>query len=343
MFKICIVFKISIRRDGGSPCRKRKKEESPAVSGSFSGFVREEIARTRLMHRHSTAGNYATALRSLLAFHGKKDISFAEVDSRLIDAYGEWLRRRGICKDTLSCYMRSLRAVYNKAVEQGLTEQKEPFGNVFTGISRTRKRSIEKADINKLRAVQVKPGSFMQLVRDVFLFCFYACGMPFVDVAFLKKSQIKGGILVYHRRKTDQVVQIKLEPCMQEIINRYRSDGSDYVFPFLISQDEDTAYREYKRKFSYYNKTLKTLGKLAGIDKPLSSYVARHTWATLAFMSSVDMSVIAQALGHTDVKTTRIYVEDIGNGKQNSANKKLLDEVLKKRSSVQEVQQFSIY
>ncbi|MFR5959753.1 MAG: tyrosine-type recombinase/integrase [Bacteroides stercoris] len=73
-------------------------------------------------------------------------------------------------------------------------------------------------------------------------------------------------------------------------------------------------------------KTLKTLGKLAGVDKPLSSYVARHTWATLAFMSSVDMSVIAQALGHTDVKTTRIYVEDIGNGKQNSANKKLLDE-----------------
>ena len=222
-------------------------------------------------------------------------------------------------------------------VEQGLTEQKEPFVNVFTGISRTRKRSIEKADINKLRAVQVKPGSFMQLVRDVFLFCFYACGMPFVDVAFLKKSQIKGGMLVYHRRKTDQVVQIKLEPCMQEIINRYRSDGSDYVFPFLTSQDEDTAYREYKRKFSYYNKTLKTLGKLAGVDKPLSSYVARHTWATLAFMSSVDMSVIAQALGHTDVKTTRIYVEDIGNGKQNSANKKLLNEVLRKRSSVQEV------
>lgn len=72
-------------------------------------------------------------------------------------------------------------------------------------------------------------------------------------------------------------------------------------------------------------------------------YISRHTWATLAFMSSVDMSVIAQALGHTDVKTTRIYVEDIGNGKQNSANKKLLDEVLKKRSSVQEVQQFSIY
>ena len=211
MFKICIVFKISIRRDGGSPCRKRKKEESPAVSGSFSGFVREEIARTRLMHRHSTADNYATALRSFLAFHAKGHLLCRGGQQAGRCLRGNGSGKRGYARTPLSCYMRSLRAVYNKAVEQGLTEQKEPFVNVFTGISRTRKRSIEKADINKLRAVQVKPGSFMQLVRDVFLFCFYACGMPFVDVAFLKKSQIKGGMLVYHRRKTDQVVQIKLE------------------------------------------------------------------------------------------------------------------------------------
>ena len=106
-------------------------------------------------------------------------------------------------------------------------EQKEPVGYVVTGISCSWIRSLENAVIIKLRAVQVKPGSIMQLMRDVFLFCFYDCGMPFVDVAFLKKSQIKGGMLVYHRRKTDQVVQITLEPCMQEIINRYRSDGSD--------------------------------------------------------------------------------------------------------------------
>ena len=123
---------------------------------------------------------------------------------------------------------------------------------------------------------------------------------------------------------------------MEEIINRYRSDDRSYVFPFLTSQDEDTAYREYKRKFTYYNKVLKILGKQAGINKALSSYVARHTWATLAFMSSVDMPVIAQALGHTNIKTTQIYVEDIGNDKQNWANKKLLNEVLEEHSSVQE-------
>ena len=329
MLKISIVFKVNIQR--GDKSRNRSKEEdedSSAISGSFSTFANEEIVRTRRMHRHSTAGNYATALRSLLRFHGGKDIPFSDVDCKLIDAYGGWLQKKGVCKDTLSCYMRSLRAIYNKAVEQGLTEQKEPFSNVFTGISRTRKRSIEKSDINKLRSVKVKPGSFMQLVRDVFLFCFYACGMPFVDVAFLKKSQITDGVLTYHRRKTNQFVQIKLEPCMEEIINRYQSEERSYVFPFLTSQDEDMAYREYRRKFTYYNKTLKVLGKQAGVSKALSSYVARHTWATLAFMSSVDMSVIAQALGHTNMKTTQIYVEDIGNDKQNWANRKLLNEVL---------------
>ncbi|WP_281960506.1 tyrosine-type recombinase/integrase [Bacteroides clarus] len=308
MLRISIVFKVNIQRSNHSPEQRKEEETSSVVSGSFSTFAREEIVRTRRMHRHSTAGNYATALRSLLKFHGDKNITFSDMGCELIDAYGAWLQRKGVCKDTLSCYMRSLRAIYNKAVEHGLTEQKEPFKNVFTGISRTRKRSIEKTDINKLRNVKVKPGSFMQLVRDVFLFCFYACGMPFVDVAFLKKSQITDGVLAYHRRKTNQFVQIKLEPCMEEIINRYRSDDRSYVFPFLTSQDEDTAYREYKRKFTYYNKVLKILGKQAGINKALSSYVARHTWATLAFMSSVDMPVIAQALGHTNIKTTQIYV-----------------------------------
>ena len=336
MLRISIVFKVNIQRSNHSPEQRKEEETSSVVSGSFSTFAREEIVRTRRMHRHSTAGNYATALRSLLKFHGDKNITFSDMRCELIDAYGAWLQRKGVCKDTLSCYMRSLRAIYNKAVEHGLTEQKEPFKNVFTGISRTRKRSIEKTDINKLRNVKVKPGSFMQLVRDVFLFCFYACGMPFVDVAFLKKSQITDGVLAYHRRKTNQFVQIKLEPCMEEIINRYRSDDRSYVFPFLTSQDEDTAYREYKRKFTYYNKVLKILGKQAGINKALSSYVARHTWATLAFMSSVDMPVIAQALGHTNIKTTQIYVEDIGNDKQNWANKKLLNEVLEEHSSVQE-------
>lgn len=327
--KVCFSIHISIHRDD-SPMDCGKKPVEPVIVSSpgFSDYADKEIKHTRKQHQHSTASNYSTAIRSFFKFNKGEDIPLANINSQLIDSYSEWLQQNNISKDTLSCYMRSLRAIYNKAVNKGLVQQCNPFRNVFTGITRTRKRSVEKEDICKLREADIKPDSFMHLVRDVFLFCFYACGMPFVDVAFLKKSQLEDGFISYNRRKTNQPVRIKLEPCMKEIINRYSSDDREYIFPFLSSLDEDTAYKEYQQKYSHYNKTLKTLGKKAGICSRLSSYVPRHTWATLAFRSAVDLSVISQALGHTNTKTTLIYVKDTGSEKQDSVNKKLLSEIV---------------
>lgn len=330
ILKINISLHFYVHRNNDSEVKNEQKEEIQAQTTQtcFFTFAENEINYLRKMNHQSTADNYATAIRSLIRYYGQRELPLSAIDSRLMDAYGEWLRKERIEKNTLSCYMRSLRAIYNKAVERDLVEQRNPFRNVFTGITRTKKRSIEKEDISKLREAELKPRSFMQLVRDIFLFCFYACGMPFIDVAFLKRSQIVDGYISYNRRKTDQFVQIKIEPCMEEIINRYKSDTRDYVFPLLSSIDENTAYKEYQKKFSYYNKTLKELGEKVGIGMPLSSYVARHTWATLAYQSSENMSVISKALGHTNLKTTQIYVKDIGNNKQNATNKKLLKEVL---------------
>lgn len=330
ILKINISMHVYVHRNNDSEVKNEQKEEIPAQATQtcFFNFAENEISYLRKMNHQSTADNYATAIRSFIRYYGQRELPLSLIDSRLMDAYGEWLRKEQIEKNTLSCYMRSLRAIYNKAVERDLVEQRNPFRNVYTGITRTKKRSIGKGDISKLREAELKKGSFMQLVRDIFLFCFYACGMPFIDVAFLKKSKIVDGYISYNRRKTDQLVQIKIEPCMQEIINRYKSDTRDYVFPLLSSTDENTAYKEYQKKFSYYNRTLKELGAKVGISMPLSSYVARHTWATLAYQSSESMSVISKALGHTNLKTTQIYVKDIGNNKQNAANKKLLKEVL---------------
>lgn len=327
--KVCFSIHISIHRDN-SPMDCDQKSAEPMVVSSlgFSDYADKEIECTLGQHQHSTASNYRTAIRSFLKFSKGEDIPLVRINSQLIDSYGEWLQQNNISKDTLSCYMRSLRAIYNKAVNKGFVQQCNPFCNVFTGITRTRKRSVEKEDICKLRQVDVKSDSFMNLARDIFLFCFYACGMPFIDVAFLKKSQLEDGFINYSRRKTDQPVRIKLEPCMKEIINRYSSDDREYVFPFLSSLDEDLAYKEYKQKYSHYNKTLKILGKKAGICSSLSSYVPRHTWATLAFRSAVDLSVISQALGHTNTKTTLIYVKNIGSDKQDIVNKKLLYEIV---------------
>lgn len=334
ILKINISMHVYIHRNTNSEIKeeevKEVKQEIPVQNTQpcFLTFAKNEIDYVRKMNHQSTADNYATAVRSFTRYYGKKELPLSSIDSHMMDAYGEWLRKERIEKNTLSCYMRSLRAIYNKAVERDLVEQHNPFRNVFTGVTRTKKRSVGKNDICKLREAELKPNSFMQLVRDIFLFCFYACGMPFIDVAFLKKSQIADGYISYNRRKTDQFVQIKIEPCMEEIINRYKSDARDYVFPLLNSPDENIAYKEYQRKFSYYNKSLKALGEKVGIKMPLSSYVARHTWATLAYQSSESMSVISKALGHTNLKTTQIYVKDIGNNKQNATNKKLLKEVL---------------
>ncbi len=327
--KVCFSIRISIHRDNVSTDHG-KKSAKPVITSSigFSEYAYEEIEQTRKRHQHSTASNYRTAVRSFIKFNKGEDIPLVDVNSALMDSYGEWLLQNNVSKDTLSCYMRSLRALYNKAVNRGFVKQCNPFSNVFTGISRTRKRSVEKEDICKLQQVVLPTGSFMHLVRDVFLFCFYACGMPFIDVAFLKKSQLEGGFMSYNRHKTNQPVRIKLEPCMEEIINRYMSDEREYVFPFLSSLDEDIAYKEYQQKISYYNKTLKMLGKKVGICSGLSSYVPRHTWATLAFRSAADILVVSQALGHTDTKTTRIYVKDIGSNKQDTINKELLNGIV---------------
>lgn len=148
MLRISIVFKVNIQRSNHSPEQRKEEETSSVVSGSFSTFAREEIVRTRRMHRHSTLPAIVLPLCvRFLNFMVTRILPFPygmRADRQLMEA---WLQRKGVCKDTLSCYMRSLRAIYNKAVEHGLTEQKEPFKNVFTGISRTRKRSIEKTDI----------------------------------------------------------------------------------------------------------------------------------------------------------------------------------------------------
>ncbi len=330
MLKISFSMHVHVYRKGTPEVKDEgENEEIPVQSTSkcFFVYAEEEIAQARERHQHSTADNYTTALRSFAKYYDGKQLPLSDIDSHLIEEYGRWLQGQ-VNKNTLSCYMRSLRSIYNKAVECNLVVQSNPFRNVFTGIARTRKRSIGIADICKLREVDLEPGSFMQLVRDIFLFCFYACGMPFIDVAFFKKTQIKDGSFSYYRRKTNQFVQIKIEPCIAEIIERYKSDTRDYVFPFLTSSDVDSAYKEYQRKFSSFNKTLNELGEKAGVGMRLSSYVARHTWATLAFHSMVDMPVISQALGHTNMKTTQIYVKDIGNDKQNAANRKILKGVL---------------
>ncbi|MBO1364108.1 site-specific integrase [Prevotella sp. A2931] len=277
----------------------------------------------------STTGNYKTAVLSFTRFNNNKDIALASIHSGLVKGYERWLQDCGVCANTSSCYLRALRAIYNKAVAMRKVRDRKPFSHVFTGNEKTAKRSIGMEDIRKITAIDLSETPWLEPVKDMFLFSFYAMGMPFVDLAFLKRSQIKDGILTYYRRKTRKQVRVKLEKCMLHLISRYATRQTDYVFPILYKvRNGEVCRADYSSALNRYNRLLKELSSLAGVSVGLTSYVARHSWASIAYDKNIDLPVISQALGHTDTRTTLIYIREIDDRRLMQANRKILKELL---------------
>ena len=271
--------------------------------------------------------NYRTAIRSFRSFLQGHELMVRDVSPGLMADYAQWLRQRGTSMNTASCYLRSLRAIYNKVVKQYDLEDRKPFQDLFTGHTKTVKRSATDDDIKRLQAMILPKNSTLQLSRDIFLFSLYAQGMPFVDVAFLRKDQIRDGMIVYERHKTGQQIIVKIEGCMQEIIDRYSKADSDFVFPIITTHTPAQAYKQYQSSLRTYNRNLHKLEKVAGLKRSLTSYVVRHTWASIAYDTNIDLAVIASALGHTNTNTTRIYIRDINNRRLAEANKKVLGRI----------------
>lgn len=295
---------------------------------SFLLSAEQQAKHCEEANRFSTAKNYRMAIRSLSRFLQGQQLMVRDISPELMTAYSQWLRQQGISMNTVSCYLRSLRAIYNKVVKQYDLEDCKPFKDLFTGHAKTVKRSATGDDIKRLQAMILPKHSALQLSRDIFLFSLYAQGMPFVDVAFLRKEQIRDGLIVYERHKTGQQIVVKIEGCIQEIINRYSSADSDFVFPIITAHRPAQAYKQYQSSLRNYNRNLHKLEKLAGLKRGLTSYVVRHTWASVAYDTNVDLAVIASALGHTNTNTTRIYVRDINNRRLAEANHKVLGRIL---------------
>lgn len=288
---------------------------------SFADCVRKEVALAQKRKSYSTAGNYLTALHSLLQYLGRTDVGVGEINGELLKSYQKWLMDRNVGLNTISCYMRSLRSVY---VKTGMGDR-SVFGDVFTGRASTVKRSITRDDINRILRLKLRKGSRLEFTRDIFIFSFLCQGMPFVDVAHLQKSQIIDRHICYHRKKTGQTVDISIEPSIEHIISRYINQDGRYVFPILTAADEELQYSQYLRQLSYYNRSLKTLARKAGINRKLTSYVARHSWASIAFENNVELTVISRAMGHTNPMTTMIYIKELDNAIVEQANRKVID------------------
>lgn len=301
-------------------------------------FVNGEVERAKQEGRFKVAGNYLTAARSFTKFMGRSSWLFSDMTAEKLDSYQRWLQERNICLNTCSAYMRALRAMHHRALPFLNTA---PFSKVFTGRTKTEKRCISQAEILQLKALPLQPGGSLSFARDIFLFSFYAMGMPFVDIAYLKKSQLRNGCIYYARHKTGQQIQVALLPAMLEIIRRYEQGDSVFVFPILSDKVEDSVssssvssssvsaqqHRQYTARLRQYNYNLHQLSKMLGLAKPLSSYVVRHSWASIAYLHHLDISLISKALGHTKSSTTFIYIKSLFDSDLFEANQTLMEDL----------------
>lgn len=298
------------------------------MKSTFFTFMQHRIDQLEQLGRFRTAETHRATLQSFILFRNGKDLSISRFNSDLMLLYEAFLKNRRVCPNTISFYMRILRAVYNQAAEKGLCSQKYPFKHVYTGIDKTVKRALTLNHLKALKALPLGNEPRLAFARDLFLFSFYTRGMSFIDMAYLHKKDINNYTLSYRRRKTGQCIYIQWERCMQDIVNRYPTPPeSPYLLPILCPPYTSGLQerRCYQKALHSINHQLKILSKRMGLPAPLTTYVARHTWASIARNQDIPIPVISEGLGHHSEQTTRIYLTSLDTSIIDEANRKIID------------------
>ena len=289
---------------------------------SLLNFMHGVIAQLKQLGKVRTSETYTATLKSFMSFRDDQDVPLDGISSDLMLLYEAYLKAKGVRMNTISFYMRNLRAVYNRAVEKELTPQNNPFRHVYTGVDKTVKRAIPIKAIKELKELDLSLKPSLDFARDMFMFSFYTRGMSFVDMAYLKKSDLQNGTLTYRRRKTGQQLTIKWEKCMAEIVAKYPENQTDFLLPIIKEQGNER--KQYDNALHLVNYRLKELSTMLKLQRPLTMYVARHSWASAAKAKNIPLSVISEGMGHDSEATTQIYLASLETSVVDNANKKIL-------------------
>ena len=306
-------------------------------TGKLLGYT--ELLARELEHRgqERTARAHRTVANGLIAYNRGIDIPLYQINSCLVKSFEMYLKEKGKLPNTISYYMRNLRAIYNKALATKHVANptgEKIFAGVYTGITKTMKRALSLDELRNLYSLDFadivkreKPDSPEHLRVEklhyawrLFFFCFHARGMSFIDLAYLQKDNIQGGVLKYCRKKTGQQVEIKITSELQNIIDSFSNEVkfSPYLFP-VIKDNGKKLRLQYENALRLQNSRLKRLSKLARI-RPISTHVSRHTWATIGKQSNIPLQVLSECLGHASEKTTLIYLGLLDNYLLDEAN-----------------------
>ncbi|WP_455639010.1 phage integrase SAM-like domain-containing protein [Parabacteroides sp.] len=312
--------------------------------GKLLGYAETLARQLERRGQVRTANAYRTVARGILKFNKYEDIPLGQINECLIKDFEKYLKDKGKLPNTVSYYMRNLRAIFNKAVaDKRVVKPREcPFTDVYKGVTKTMKRALSLDEVQMLHALdfekyfknkdkdtpEYKAAKNLYHARQYFGFCFYARGMSFVDMAYLRKENIRGGFIRYVRKKTGQQMEVKVTAELQEIIDGFSSEvlGSPYVFP-IIKDNGKSPYKQYETGLRLQNYHLKKLAALAGIKKQISTHWARHSWASIGKKEHLSIQVISECLGHTSEKTTLIYLDSLDNSLLDAANEIVISAV----------------
>lgn len=301
------------------------------ISGTDTGcsvfdFIRAQVAHKKQLGKIRSSETYQTTLNSFMRFREGIDLTFDMIDSELMEHYEAELRRHGLLRNTSSFYMRVLRTNYRLAVEKGLTPDRHPFKHVYCGMDKTVKRSISFAEIKKIKELDLSRKRVMDFARDMFIFSFCTRGMSFIDMAYLKKNDLKHGCLTYRRKKTGQLLVIEWTKQMQDILDKYKPNSTQYLLP-IITREDGNERRQYQNQMRKINRRLKDIATSIKLPVPLSLYYSRHSWATIARCKDIPISIISEGLGHDSEITTQIYLDSIKSYEVDKANRKILKDL----------------
>lgn len=290
---------------------------------SLFNFMESLIAKLKQNGNIRTSETYTATLNSFRKFRNDEDIMLDCLTSEIMEAYEAWHKRRGVTPNTISFYTRILRAVYNRAVEQEIIESRNPFRHVYTGVDKTVKRALPLAVIKKIKVLDLSLTPALDFARDIFMLSFYLRGMSFIDMAFLRKTDLQNGYVTYRRRKTGQQLVIEWTRDMQLILDKYPENESDYLLPIIRKQgdNERSVYRNVGYNINHH---LKQVAEMLNLNFRLTMYVARHSWASAAKTKGIPLSVISEGMGHDSEATTQIYLASLDTSVVDKANALIL-------------------
>lgn len=300
---------------------------------TVSQFYQELIEQCKSNDKCGNRLIYKSSYNSLKVFtKNQLDIPFSAIDVSWLNKYEKWLRSKGNKETTMSLMFRTLRSAYNKAIKAKCARKSDyPFDeykiNKFD--TKTQKRAIAKTEVLKFtkEVDDIGKRQYVQLSKDIFIFSYLCGGINFTDIANLTKANITNGRLHYIRQKTGKLIKLGISEEAMQIIKKYESESKGYLFPILNTNIHKTPLQKQNRihkMLGKINKNLKLIAAQLNVDANMTTYVARHSFASVLKKSGVSIALISEALGHSDLSTTQVYLDSFDNEQIDTAMQNLL-------------------